>query len=270
QLRQIVMNLITNASEALGDRPGIISLRTGTQDWVPVGADEFQLGQDIPEGRYAFLEVSDSGCGMDTEMIHRIFDPFFTTKFAGRGLGLASVLGIVRSHGGALRLTTQPGRGSTFRVLLPCSKEVSISTKDKRRDIGNWKGNGTVLVIDDEEIVRLLAEQALGRSGFRSLLAGDGAEGVQMFLDQGDEIVAVVLDLTMPGISGKETAQRILQIDKNARIILSSGYTEHEVLNELKGLPIASFIQKPYRSDELVLTLKSVLEQETSWTGENA
>ena len=266
QVRQVVMNLITNASEAIGDRNGSITVATGV---MPVDRDylsETYLNDDLPEGRYVYLEVSDTGCGLDQETQTKIFDPFFTTKFTGRGLGLASVLGIVRGHRGAIKVYSEFGRGTTFKVLFPCSAEKTRegTAPAVSAPLGaGWRGQGTVLVVDDEEEVRAVTRAMLEEFGFSVLVAGDGREGVELFRQHAREIVAVLLDLTMPGLSGEETLQGFLAIQPGARVILTSGYNELEATRRFAGKGLASFIQKPYQTLALAQKLREVLEGQT-------
>ena len=259
QLRQVVMNLITNASDALGDQSGAITLRSGV---VHVDRDELAetyLSADLPEGPYVYVEVSDTGCGMDEETLAKIFDPFFTTKFPGRGLGLAAVLGIVRGHRGALKVTSEPGRGSTFRVLLPCGGRPEAPVEAEPAPGGNWRGAGTILVVDDEESVRAVAQLILERSGFAVLTAVDGREALDVFRAHRDEIALVLLDLTMPHLSGEETLQELRRISADVRVILSSGYNEQEVAGRDAGKSPVRFIQKPYSPSALIEKVREAL-----------
>lgn len=258
QVRQVLMNLIVNASDAIGDRQGTISLTTGT-----VNADrEYLSGSfmapDLPEGQYAFVEVADDGVGMDKETQEKIFDPFFTTKFTGRGLGLAAVLGIVRGHGGAIKVYSEPGRGSVFRVLFPI-KDSAHEAEKAPTDTLKSKGNGTVLVIDDEEVVRNVTKRMLARLGYTPLLADDGPAGVDIYQKQQSEIVCVLLDMTMPRMSGEETLGHLKRINPNVRVLLMSGYSEQEAGNRFNGKGVSAFMQKPYTPQDLQEKLNEVL-----------
>jgi CheY-like chemotaxis protein len=261
QLRQVAMNLITNASEAIGDASGFVAVHTGTVDATRAYLDQALLGEDVPEGRYVFVEVTDSGAGMDAGTIARIFDPFFTTKFTGRGLGLAAVLGIVRGHSGAVRVSSTPGKGTTFRVLLPCSDKLPVHAEDDAPASGGaWKGSGTVLVVDDEEVVRLVTERTLERAGFGVLTAEDGCEGVALFRQHADEIVAILLDLTMPQMGGTEAFAEMQRIRSDVPAILLSGYTEEDAVDQFSADGLAGFVQKPYSPEVLIDTLREVLD----------
>jgi len=243
QMRQIVLNLVINASEAIGNRPGMIALRTGE-----MSVDEQYLTDvstdPLPAGDYVYLEVSDDGSGMDDEAVAKIFDPFFTTKFTGRGPGLAAVMGIVRGHRGAIRVYSEPGKGSTFKMLLPRSDEAPkeaaprAAETEPQTDLG-----GTILVVDDEETVRKVAQRALEGHGFDVVLATDGEEAIEKFKD--GDFIAVVLDLTMPRRDGVETFREMRKMAPDLRVLLMSGFNEQEAVSRFTGRGLASFIQKP-------------------------
>jgi CheY-like chemotaxis protein len=262
QLRQVVMNLITNASDAIGDKSGVIALRTGVMH-----ADRHYLAstyvyEDLPEGDYVYLEVSDTGCGMDQATVEKIFDPFFTTKFRGRGLGLAAVLGIVRGHRGAIKIYSEPGRGTTFKVLFPCSGLAEGRAATPAIVDEGWRGTGTVLVVDDEESVRTMAKRALEHQGFDVLLAADGRQALEVFRERLQEVRAVLLDLTMPHMNGEEVFREMRLLRPNLRVVLMSGYNEQEVTNLFAGKGLAGFLQKPFRADDLLATIRQLLAGE--------
>ncbi len=214
QLRQVVLNLVKNAAEAVGWGVGIITVRTGL---VPAGLPAPGASPpqaDSPAGPSVFLEVVDTGCGMAAEVMEKIFDPFFTTKFTGRGL--AVVQGIVRGHRGDLRVRSEPGRGSTFRLLLPCSTTAAAAPPVPRQPEG-WRGTGTVLVIDDEAGVRDVAARILRGAGLVVLVAGDGEEGVRVFREHRPGVDAVVVDLTMPGTGGSKRRGRYAACGRTSR-----------------------------------------------------
>ena len=252
QIRQIVMNLITNASDALGDSPGTITLRTGT---VP--------GEELDAaGEFVNLEVADTGIGMASETLQRIFDPFFSTKFSGRGLGLAAVMGIVEAHRGLIRIRTAPGEGTAFRVLFP-SAYVEADAADSPASIQDeWRGSGTLLIVEDEEGVRAVAERMLEGLGFHALTAEDGREAIKVVAAQGRSLAAVLLDLSMPHMGGPETLRRLRALQPGLPVVLMSGYTEQEVashfLEENSGA--VAFLQKPFLPGDLVAVLRRVLE----------
>ncbi len=251
QMRQIIMNLVINASEAIGDKGGIIAITTGAIDCDRSFLNSAWLEEQLPEGPYVFLEVADTGCGMEQETVYRLFDPFFTTKFTGRGLGMAAVLGIVRGHRGAIKVHSEPGKGSSFKVLLPAVNLPPEPAKAAVTDDG-WQGSGTVLLVDDEEMVRAVGKQMLQALGFEVLLAADGLQALSVFTANRN-ISHVILDLTMPHLGGEETFRELRRLDPEVRIIMSSGYNEQEVTEKFAGKGLTGFIQKPY-------TLKALQE----------
>ncbi|HOZ45538.1 MAG TPA: PAS domain S-box protein [Candidatus Hydrogenedentes bacterium] len=262
QLRQVIMNLITNASEALEEKSGVVSISTGV-----IEADRYYLSttyvdDDLPPGFYVYVEVSDTGCGMDEATQRRLFDPFFTTKFMGRGLGLAAVLGIIRGHNGAIRVYSEIGRGSTFKVLFPVSpRSIDALVADTRKTDDQWQGSGTILVVDDEQTVRTVAKMMLEKFGFNVLTACDGADGVEVFREHADEIRLVLLDMTMPRLSGEQAFAELRRIRPGVRVVLSSGYNEQEATNRFAGKGLAGFLQKPYQPVTLMQKLREVLER---------
>lgn len=260
QLRQIVLNLIINASEAIGEKSGVISITTGLMACDRRYLREVQLQQEIPEGDYVYLEVADTGCGMNQATQERIFDPFFTTKFTGRGLGLAAVQGIMRGHKGALKLYSEVGKGSTFKMLFPATAMTPEALTAEQAATEGWRGHGVVLVADDEEDVRLFCRRALEHLGFQTLLAVDGQQALEIFCTQPDKITLVLLDLTMPHLDGEETFRELRRIDSHVRVIMSSGYNEQEVVNRFAGKGLAGFIQKPYTLAALVKVLSATLD----------
>jgi PAS domain S-box-containing protein len=261
QIRQVVMNLIINASEAIGDRDGVITISTGVRESDQPYLQDSCLENDLPRGLYTYLEVSDTGCGIDQETKKRIFEPFFTTKFTGRGLGLAAVLGIVRTHGGTLKLGSEPGKGTTFSVLfpaLPPNLEEETETRTEAR-AASWRGRGTLLFVDDEEIVRAVAREILEGLGFSVLTAADGREALDLYRERGEEISVVVLDTTMPRMDGEETFRELRRLNPGLPVILSSGYAGQDVVSRFKDMAPNAFIQKPYTIDHLQATLARVM-----------
>ena len=261
QVSQVVMNLVTNASEAIGDDGGVITIRTGTVICDREDLKHALIGADNPPGRYVYIEVSDTGCGMSQETLRRVFEPFFTTKAEGRGLGLPAVLGTVQSNCGAVQLHSEPGQGTTFRVLFPASEpraQARLLSEAHRSDA--LSETGTILVVDDEEAVRKFVQQRLERQGFHVITAADGLEGVNAFRDHANELVAVILDCTMPRMTGEETLREMRQIRQDIPVLLSSGYDEQETMEALKEKGAAGFIQKPYQGHELIQKLRGILE----------
>ena len=265
QLRQVVMNLITNASDALGDGSGVISLVTGTRHFR--GGERFGAlpGEKLAPGRYVCLEVADTGCGMDAATQARLFDPFFSTKFTGRGLGMSAVLGIIRGHHGGIRVRSEPGRGTAVTVLLPPAEDAepaaAAAESEPPARAEPWRGQGTVLLVDDEEAVRILAERMLRRLGFAVITAADGASAIELFRASGREITAVVLDLTMPAMDGGETLRALRAADPGVRVLLASGYDEVDVSRRFGDDGPDAFIQKPYRLAILRAKLRHILKE---------
>ena len=260
QLRQVVMNLITNASEAIGDHEGVITVHTGVmycnESYFTDGIPEVRL----PEGWYSYIEVSDTGEGLDDSQLNRVFDPFFTTKSSGRGLGLAAVLGIVRAHGGSIKARSSRGVGTAFRVLLPAQPGTGVVRIHSPGDaLREWRGKGTVLVVDDEPVVQEVARGILERYGFDVLSAGDGRAAIELYRRFQNNVVAIVLDLTMPVMDGDEAFARLRSIRDDVPVILSSGYTQPASVGRLLRGERTTFIQKPYRPVRLVETLRQVL-----------
>jgi signal transduction histidine kinase len=258
QLRQLAMNLVINAADAIGDADGIITISTGTMQCDEDSLRGGQLTAPPIPGRYVYLEVIDTGCGMDAQTRARIFDPFFTTKFTGRGLGLSAVLGIVRSHHGALKVESELGLGTTFRVLFPASTKEAVPSKSDV-DSPQWRGKGTILLVDDEEPVRKVTSRVLERIGFTVLRAGDGLEAIELFRAHEAEVVCVLLDLAMPRMDGQETFKELRRIQPGVRVVLASGYSDQEISQRFQNAGLAGFIEKPYRVETLAAKLCEVL-----------
>jgi two-component system, cell cycle sensor histidine kinase and response regulator CckA len=266
QIREIIMNLVTNASEAIGDRSGVIALSTGAMDcddaYLNTANDALRSSQDAPlkEGCYLYVEVSDTGCGMDAETQEKVFDPFFTTKFTGRGLGMAAVLGIMRGHQGAIKICSEVSRGTTFKVLFPVTDELAALRPDGMqapKQMKFWHGEGTILVADDEESVCAIAKRGLTRMGFKVLTACDGREAVDLFQKHHREIDCVLLDLTMPHLDGSQAFREMRRIRSDAKVILCSGYSEQDATERFAGKGLAGFLQKPYK----IAALRDMLER---------
>ncbi len=260
QLRQVVMNLSTNASDALGGGAGTIAVRAGESEPGRAELDEMLLGSACEPGPMAWIEVADDGAGMDPATVEQIFDPFFSTKVTGRGLGLAAVLGIVRSHRGALRVETAPGAGTTIRVVLPHAPPGRLEREPPPAERSTARDGGLVLVIDDEEIVRETVELILGESGYEPLCAAGGAEALRLFAERADEVRVVLLDMTMPGMGGEETLAQLRAVRAGVPVILTSGYDPEETAARV-GQRCEGFIQKPYTPDQLVALIRRVLHE---------
>ncbi len=262
QMQQIFMNLALNAAEAIGDEAGTISFATGAQQITADCIQEELEGWPIAPGHHVYLEVRDTGCGIDADAHSRIYDPFYTTKFQGRGLGLAAVAGIVRSLKGAIRLSTAPGAGTAFRVLLPgmdapAPKHPHIEIREQ-----DLVGVGVILVIDDESVVRDLAKRSLERQGHEVLVAADGPEAIELVRTQGDRFRLVVLDSGLPGMTGSETLEHIRELEPQLEVIVSSGYSEEEALRPFGEAPVSGFIQKPYLAQDLARAVKAALAKQ--------
>jgi len=264
QLRQVIMNLITNASDALMGVAGSVRIATRL---VHVGHDVlsgYQLGDSAEPGPYVCLEVSDTGAGMDEAIAARIFDPFFTTKFTGRGLGLSAVLGIVRAHRGAIQVDSALGRGTTIRLLLPTTTRPIEVSEDRRGEAADehWRASGTIIVADDEPHVLRVLKRTLERAGFEVVTAANGREALERFDELADEVVAVILDMTMPVLGGRETLTALRESGACVPVILTSGYSAYDAEARLEGDRPDAFIQKPYETRDLLATLRGVIEPE--------
>ena len=251
QVRQVVMNLLTNASDVLGGRPGRVSLTTELRHLAPGDVAAFH-GAELRPGAFVVLRVEDTGCGMDATTRRRIFEPFFTTKDTGRGLGMAAVLGIMRSHGGGIRIESRVGEGTRIEIAFPMvAKPATTEESDPERPTGASRA-GLVLVVDDEEIVRLVASGVLEGGGYRVLLAEDGLEGVTLFRRHADELTAVIPDLTMPVLGGDEALAQMQAIAPQVPVILASGYSTEDAAGRFEGRGIAEFLHKPFRARQLL------------------
>ncbi|MBW2543623.1 MAG: PAS domain S-box protein [Deltaproteobacteria bacterium] len=262
QLSQVLMNLITNATEAIREGAGRITLRAGTVEAEKIDRSRV-IGDCEPiPGRYVFFEVVDDGCGMDAETQSKIFDPFFTTKFTGRGLGLAAVVGIVRSHGGMIEIDSEVGRGTRFRVLFPAAQQIAVfPTPEETLPVEQWHASSTVLVVDDDEGVRNLLAETLRRVGLTVLLASDGREGVDLFRLHADEIRAVVLDRTMPDIGGEDAFDEIRRIRPDARIMLISGYSEERAAWHFIDKGLDAFMHKPFEPAVFLEKIRRIIDR---------
>jgi nitrogen-specific signal transduction histidine kinase/CheY-like chemotaxis protein len=281
QMRQVVMNLVVNASEAIGDAVGTITVATGMRQLTSAYLATTYLAPDLPSGSYVYLKVADAGTGMDAATLARIFEPFFTTRFTGRGLGLSAVLGIVRAHGGTLQVQSEPGHGAVFTIFLPTADHRPPPPEDRglKSEDGNVSGDeapssirdhlsseqssvvgreactpsggegsavGSVLVIEDDASVRALAVRMLKHFGYEVLTAEDGCAGVASFRAQPDAIDCVLLDMSMPQMDGLQTLRELRHIKPDVRVVLMSGYDEQEVASQFAGYKLEGVIQKPF------------------------
>ena len=269
QIRQVLMNLVLNASEAIGDKSGTVTISTGAKYCDAEYLREISMDSSLSEGLYVTLEVSDTGCGMDWETQARIFEPFFTTKFTGRGLGMSAVLGILRGHKGALKVYSEPGKGTTFRLLFPATLQereaFSVERAGSRRQ---YRGTCTVLLVDDEETVREVGQLMLESMGFSVIVAENGKKAVEIYSSRKDEIALVLMDLTMPRMNGEEAFQELRWINPGVRVILSSGYSEQEIAARFAGKGLAGFFQKPFSIKELARKIHEVLGDDRKYCPE--
>jgi two-component system cell cycle sensor histidine kinase/response regulator CckA len=253
QIRQVVMNLVINASEAIGERPGTIRATTGK---VRLSQESRgSSGANLPEGDYMRLEVADTGSGMTPEVQARIFDPFFTTKRAGRGLGLAAVRGIIQSHGGTINLESASDQGSSFQILLPCVDQAMPETMDFTVTPLAYKAgsaNGiTVLIVEDEQLLRLAVSKKLRMDGFSVIEAGDGTTGASLFRENEPKIDVVLLDVTLPGKSSQELLEELQRIRPGAKVILTTAFNQDRAFVSIGGQHVWGYIRKPYQLSEL-------------------
>ncbi len=262
QIRQILMNLVINASEAIGQTSGAISITVGVKECRAADLEQNFVGESPQPGLFVSLEVADTGCGIDGATREKIFQPFFSTKFAGRGLGLAAVMGIVRSHKGMIRLQSEPGTGSRFTILFPAATgavEHLVAPQDGEL---TWKGTGTILLADDEETVRVTSGRMLQHLGFEVLFASDGREAVEQFqkaTGEGRTIACVILDLNMPYLDGYEVMREMKRRRADVPIVLASGFHEQDVLKRCIGEKPCGFLQKPVQIKDLAAVLKNAL-----------
>lgn len=260
QIRQILMNLVINASEAIGDFSGVISITTGL-----TRVDREYLGgtvvaDELPEGTYASLEVSDTGCGMSPDVLAKVFDPFFTTKFTGRGLGLAAAIGIVRGHKGTIKVYSEEGRGTTFKLLFPIVLgKAELPVQKSATDGQQHRGKGCVLIVDDEESIRSTVAQMVQKLGYSLELAADGRKAVEMFRENPGYYRIVLMDLTMPHMNGEIAYAEMRKLNPDTPIVLMSGFNQERAISRFKGKGLAGFIEKPFNFSTLTEVMNRVL-----------
>jgi len=260
QIQQVVLNLITNANEAIGEANGEIAFSTGIMQAGRAYLDATLTNEKLPKGKYIYIEVADNGCGMDKKTIEKMFDPFFTTKFTGRGLGMSAVLGIVRGHHGAIRVKSKPGKGTSFRILLPVSDiKSSPPPGEDAEPVHTSHGKGSVLIVDDEALIREVASAMLKDVGFDIIEAADGKEAVALYRQNQSIIRAVLLDMTMPKMDGKTCFTELKKINPDVRVLLSSGYSEQDINKLFADHTPAGFIQKPYMPKALQQKMEEIL-----------
>jgi two-component system, cell cycle sensor histidine kinase and response regulator CckA len=275
QLGQLLMNIVGNAIDAMRESGGTIRVRADACHCTKDDLASTYLDEQLPEGRYVCLEVTDTGVGMSAETQARMFEPFFSTKFTGRGLGLAAVLGIVRGHRGAVRVHSEAGKGTMVRVFFPAREQAKpIATNDRKKShmrtraesahasAETGSGNNRVLVIDDEETVRSVAKTILERVGFRVVTAASGADGIAAFREADGRFCVVLLDMKLPVVSSHQVYEELVHIRPDVRVVLSSGYLNDEAIAPFDNKGIAGYLQKPYRFEELIACVRQASGQD--------
>ncbi len=257
QIRQVIMNLVINASEAIGENNGSITLKTSSMECDRSYLKNVWQNEELAEGRYVCLEITDTGCGMDKETLARIFDPFFTTKFTGRGLGMAAVQGIIRGHHGAIAVDSEPGQGTTIKVLIPAGGHQAVTEQAPLPEQEGWEGSGYLLLVDDEETVRTTGAEMLRELGYSPITASEGWEALELYKAV-PGIRVVILDLTMPQMDGVQCLSELKKIDPDVQVVMSSGYSETELKQKFSGKDVAGFIQKPYSLSTLREVLRGI------------
>lgn len=261
QMKQVIMNLVINASEAIGDQAGHIHVRT-SQVRLDTGDISLLLGaEQMQPGDYILLQVKDNGCGMDEETRKKIFDPFFTTKFTGRGLGMSAILGIIRGHHGGLKVTSNPGKGTCFDVYFPASEHAVAEVASSAEMAQTEQVHATVLVVDDESALRELASMILQDMGLKVLVAADGVDGLEVLQKQRDEIDLILLDMTMPRMGGEEFYKQMRTSMPDLPVIVSSGYAEEDIRSRFEASERIDFVQKPYHPEKLADKVASLLSK---------
>lgn len=261
QVRQVVMNLIINGSEALGQAEGELAIETGLMDCDAAYLRTGVIDDQLSPGPYAYVDVADTGCGMDATTASRIFEPFFTTKFLGRGLGMSAVLGIMRAHRGTVIVRSTLGHGSTFRVLFPVAPLRKTKTPPGLRAVPRppWRATGTILFVDDEAIIRNMGERMLRRMGFSVITASDGRQAVEIYRERPAEIALVLCDVAMPQMDGVETLRELRNLNSSVKVVLASGHAEQSVVSQVGASELAGFVQKPFTMAGLRDALRNAL-----------
>ncbi len=265
QIQRLVMNILINASEAIWDKDGEVTIRTGVMDCGAEYLNHSHPPEHPEPGQFIFLEVADTGEGMDAQTQYLLFDPFFSTKFSGRGLGMAEVIGIVKAHHGAIIVDSKVGGGTIIRVLFPVQKEPHVtSVTDKevaetKSPVSDTARRKTVLIVEDEIGVANVVVRRLDVLGYNSIIAVDGEEGVNVFRDRLNEIDLVMLDFAMPNMNGVEAFGELIRIKPDVKVILSSGYAEDVVMQSFPGHRPAGVLHKPYKMEDLKAELDRLL-----------
>ena len=259
QLRQLLVNLVKNAGDALGEREGTIAITTGTQSLDRTYLSSCVHAPELAPGTYVFLEVSDDGPGMSAEITGRIFEPFYSTRFTGRGMGLAAVLGIVRGHSGAIHVSSQPGEGAKFRVFLPPAGPHKTPAPPPLAAAAPPQSQGPILVVDDEPRIRNLALRMLQNAGYPAIEANDGVEAIERLGELAGKVRLVLMDLTMPRLDGIQTAREMRRQMPGVPIILMSGFSEHELSEQASGMQALRFLQKPFNQQAFLEAVRTAL-----------
>jgi PAS domain S-box-containing protein len=259
QIQQVVMNLMTNASEAIGDGEGEVTLKTSLKTWLAEDLAPLFPGQALEPGAFLLLEVNDTGMGMSPQVQARIFEPFYTTKFTGRGLGLSSMQGIVRGHGGGIRIDSKVGQGTTFLLAFPVG-HLEESREENAPSEEPWRGAGTILLVDDEEDLLRVTARLLQNQGFDVVTARDGRQALDLFQQDPKAYRAVLMDFTMPRMNGLDAFREMQRLDPGCRVILASGYQDLSAISNGEDLPLVGFLRKPFSRKELIQVLRKALE----------
>jgi signal transduction histidine kinase len=260
QLHQLILNLVINASEAIGSKNGEINIRTGTVDCDLDYLNDTFLSQSLPMGLYVSLDVEDTGCGISDDIYQKIFDPFFSTKFTGRGLGLSNVLAISRGHRGAVVVKTAINAGTLFRVLFPPLRTQILPVVSKAEDQKQSVGEGAILLVDDDDSVRNVVSLVLEEVGFSVITACNGLEALEIYKTRRQEFKCVLLDMAMPVLDGEETFYELKKIDPNVTVVLSSGYNKQDLINRFDAQELAGFVKKPYEITSLLEVLFKAMQ----------
>ena len=251
QIQQIIMNLIINSADAIGEANGTIRVLLSKAYFETDHTAKDTFGTFMKSGRYACLEVVDTGSGMDEVTMNRVFEPFFTTKFSGRGLGMSAIQGIIKSHDGHVQLTSTPGVGTTFKIFFPVPNEPGNAETSATTVSLTEKASGTILLVEDEDTLRIMGESLLETMGFFSVTASNGSEALEIYRERGQEINVILMDLIMPVKGGIEAYHELRKINPAVPIIICSGYGEESVEDFIKNDPHAEFVHKPYKPVEL-------------------
>jgi len=264
QITQVILNLITNAAEAIGDKTGTITVRTSSAYLNDQKLESPYIRDAPPAGDYVVLEVEDDGCGMDEATLAHICDPFFSTKFTGRGLGMASVLGIAQYRGGSISVSSKLGTGTTIRVCLPAKGKIENKRQDREADRGidQALAGGTILLVDDEAGILSMSKLLLSHSGFSVITASDGMEAVEQFRQHAADIMLIVMDITMPRMDGREAYTLIREMDPAIPVIMSSGYSRTRFEEDFRDAPLVTFLPKPYNRSQLNTAIQKAFPPE--------